>query len=495
MRRAAILGLVLFASYAYFYEAGGWNQNTRVDLVRAIVEQGTIRIDDYQNNTGDRSTFDGHYYADKAPGASFVAVPAVAAARAVLGWTGHQTDTRAAVESLAYVATVAASGLPAAIACVCLFFLARRLGASESAATLAAVALGLATPFWAYATLLYGHALAAACLMAALLAADRLRDPGGSAARETGLGLAVGLAAGWAVVTEFPAAIAAVILAVLALANAATARSRVVRVGAGIVVGAGVCAAVLLAYQHAAFGSAFHLSYASEENPDLLRRGFFGITAPKPSIMFELLFGAYRGLLPLAPVLVVAPIGLWLLMRSPSMRRTGVAAAILFVAAFLLNAAYEHWEGGWSYGPRQIGTALGFLAMGLAPLWTVARARARAMLMTLVLVGIASSLVAVSTTAQPPADYARPMRELLWPAFRAGNLSLNTQSIDVRDVPGGWAAIGHDDREHVAWNLGEKMGLRGLPSLLPLLGIWILGAVFWLRTAPRTEVRSALRQG
>ena len=40
--QALILGLVAFASYAYFYSGGGWNQNTRFDLVRAIVEHGTL---------------------------------------------------------------------------------------------------------------------------------------------------------------------------------------------------------------------------------------------------------------------------------------------------------------------------------------------------------------------------------------------------------------------------------------------------------------------
>ena len=46
------LFVLLFVSYAYFYQAGGWNQNSRFDLVRAIVEQRTTRIDGYVENTG-----------------------------------------------------------------------------------------------------------------------------------------------------------------------------------------------------------------------------------------------------------------------------------------------------------------------------------------------------------------------------------------------------------------------------------------------------------
>src|SRR4051812_27733275 len=76
-----ILGVVLFASYAYFYQAGGWNQNSRFAMVRAILERHTLQIDAYQLHTGDRAFHDGHYYSDKAPGQSLMALPAAAVSR------------------------------------------------------------------------------------------------------------------------------------------------------------------------------------------------------------------------------------------------------------------------------------------------------------------------------------------------------------------------------------------------------------------------------
>src|ERR1041384_1176877 len=72
---------LLFVSYAYFYQAGGWNENTRFDWVRAIVDDHTLAIDRYHENTGDKARFGGHYYSDKAPGLSFVAVPVYAIVR------------------------------------------------------------------------------------------------------------------------------------------------------------------------------------------------------------------------------------------------------------------------------------------------------------------------------------------------------------------------------------------------------------------------------
>jgi hypothetical protein len=81
------LFLLVFGVYAYFYQAGGWNQNSRFDLTRAIVEHHTIAIDAFADNTGDKAQREGHWFSDKAPGLSLLAVPPYAgAARA--GWPG-----------------------------------------------------------------------------------------------------------------------------------------------------------------------------------------------------------------------------------------------------------------------------------------------------------------------------------------------------------------------------------------------------------------------
>ena len=83
-KRALLISAVLFVSYAFFYGGGGWNQNSRFDLMRAIIEQGTLRIDAYHQNTGDKAFFQGHYYSDKAPGLALLGVPIVAAVRPLL---------------------------------------------------------------------------------------------------------------------------------------------------------------------------------------------------------------------------------------------------------------------------------------------------------------------------------------------------------------------------------------------------------------------------
>src|SRR5579864_1419050 len=163
-----ILAVSLLLSYAYFYQAGGWNQNSRFDLVRAIVEQGTTRIDAYVDNTGDRALVNGHAYSDKAPGQALTAVPI----GAVLD-RGSRSPTQLAL--LAYAATVWASGLPTVIAALAMMWAARALGSSWIGGAVVALAYGIASPAWVYATLLWGHALAAGCLALAFAGGIALR--------------------------------------------------------------------------------------------------------------------------------------------------------------------------------------------------------------------------------------------------------------------------------------------------------------------------------
>ena len=149
-----------------------------------------------------------------------------------------------------------------------------------------------------------------------------------------------------------------------------------------------------------------------------------------------------------------------------------VAAAAAYY--FLFNASFYAWHGGWSYGPRYLGAAVPVLGIGLAPLWSRAQPRLRRLLAIFAICGAALSLMAVSTTAQPPLRFRCPVVELLWPSFWAGKLSLNQFSFLAP-----WEEI--PSQSHGAFNLGELAGLHGLASLIPLLIFWAIAAWVWWR--------------
>jgi hypothetical protein len=477
-RRVLLIAVLLFASYSYFYQAGGWNQNTRFALVRAILEEQTLRIDTYKEMTGDRALWDGHYYSDKAPGASLLALAPVAVARGAGRLAGSDPASPRGIAWLSYVATVATSGIFTLVSALCIFWVALRFDASLNAATFAALAYGLATPAWAYATVFVGHAVTSGCLMLAFAGVIALQD---GSRPVTPLSWLIGLSCGLAVASEFPAAVPVLVIVVLAAFVLRTARPDVLpRALLHIVMAGAVMAIVLMAYHAIAFGSPLQLGYGSEDNANgvAMQQGLFGIEGPSWHVVYEVLFGAYRGLLPLAPIVAFAPLGLIRLGSSRGRRGAVIAAAAIAAAYFLLNVSYHYWEGGWFVGPRHLLPGLAFVALGLASLWDLPSVAARALLLTAFLWGAGASLIVVSTTVQPPSNIMAPMSELFWPAFRDGDLSLNNQSfVDYGADPD---HLRHNPGGHVAWNLGEVAGLRGLTSLLPLLAVWTIVALLLL---------------
>lgn len=472
-KSACLLGAVSFMSFLYFYEGGGWNQNSRFDLLRAIIERHTLQIDAYADNTQDKAHFRGHYYSDKAPGLVFLAVPFAVVARAGMNPVGVDPDSARGEFVLSYLVTAWAVGLPTALAVVCLFFLAVRFGCSPIAAAFAAMVMSLASPMWAYASLFWAHALVGSCLLIGFAAGLKLKGSSNPRA-EFWWALALGVAAGWATVTEYPALPASALLALFALSlvwrRGTAARWRV---AAGVGIGAAACAVVLLAYLHAAFGS-FRPSY-SYYDPNsfsfMQQRGYMGLTYPHPDRLLKLLFGCARGLFFASPVMLAAPVGLWGLWKK---QRSGAAlvAAAIALYYFLFNASFYWWKAGLTFGPRYAGAAIPILCLGLATSWQDATKAWRGVLVALSIVSIFVALMVVSTTSQLAMQDSCPIVHSSWPAFWSGQMAMNRESMLTAAE-----AVGR----YGAFNWGQLMGLHGLASLIPLFGVWGIAASIWVR--------------
>ncbi len=467
---AALIGCVIFFSFIYFYGGGGWNQNSRFDLLRAIVERHTLQIDAYHENTQDKAHFQGHYYSDKAPGLVFLAVPFAEVTRAGLRIAGVDPESPAGLVVLSYSVTVFAVALPTALGGACLFFVLLQLGASVRAAAMAALLMGVGTPIWAYASLFWAHALVGACLLFAWAAALKL----GEGRREFGWALAVGLSAGWATVTEYPAAPASAALALFALSqvwrSGGTARWRV---AAGVGVGALFCVAVLLGYLHAAFAS-FRPSYAYYDATSfsfMQQQGYLGLTYPHPDRLLKLLFGCSRGLFFSSPVLLAAPFGLWRLWKAKRQATVVVVAGIVLYY-FLFNASFYWWKAGLTFGPRYAGASIPLLCIGLAAAWDEVSALGRRVIVVLAVISILTALAAVSTDSQLPMQDSCPIIHVVWPAFWSGQMAGNRESmLTVAEASG----------DHGAFNLGQLIGLPGLASLIPLFAVWTGAGLLWMR--------------
>jgi len=331
-----LLALVAVAALTVVYPPGAQDVS-RLCLTRAAVH-GHLSADTCLHGAVDVASYGGHLYSDKAPGVSILAIPVAEAVRLRDPSHWHyRYDFRV------WATRVAVQGLALLLCAFLVGRVAEGLAPGTGGPTLVAFALG--TEAAALSSAGFAHIPAAAFAFAAFLLAWR-RSP-----------YLAGLVAGAAVLVEYETGLVALVLAGYVLLSGRRALGR-------YVLGAAPAALALGAYNWAAFGSPFHLSYRYVADAFAANQaaGFFGIHAPSWHAI-RLVFVGDQGLLIDSPLVVLAAAGLVLLWRQ---RRAEAAVCTIVVLAFLaLDCGYFDPYGGDSPGPRFIAPALPFLALGL----------------------------------------------------------------------------------------------------------------------------------
>jgi len=237
------LSWIIFAAtltaFAWFHQGGGWNQNVRFAMVRAMAEEGRFWIDshlvyakagtgqgsrlvripvkngnftrdgktysfqwqDEQGQTipvdsvhgggpdtigvapgdvaasGDLSYFGGHFHPAKAPGGAFAALPAYLAIHAIERIFGMDPDDWWTLTLNAWLTSVFSVGLISALGCVIFFRLALRFSRGGMLASVAAtLTFAFGTMFFPYGTMLYEHNIITVALLSAFYLLFRIRE-------------------------------------------------------------------------------------------------------------------------------------------------------------------------------------------------------------------------------------------------------------------------------------------------------------------------------
>jgi hypothetical protein len=383
-----VLALVALATLPVV-DLAGPQDFTRFELTRHLALDRSLSV---ERGLFDRAVYGGRSYSDKAPGMSFLAVPVfqvermVGVARAPYDWVSDGDLSLWGVR-------LATSGLLFLVA----VFLVGRVGEGmvRGGGAFTAAVYGVGTLAAPLAPTFFEHD-AAACLSFGgfLLAWCARRRPRFLAAA----GLAVATA------VTFSYATAVIALAVFAYAVVANGR----RAG-WLLLGALPPLVLLGAYDRAAFGSPFHLSYryVSSRYADQQHGGFFGIGVPTlAGLRDELVVD--RGLLVFSPVLVMAAVGLWMMARR-GYRREAIVAGFVVLAFLWIDAGYFLPYGGISPGPRFFAPALPFLALGLP--FAFARFPAATVVLAVLSAGLTTA-DAVTWSARQPNDRWYPGRGL-----------------------------------------------------------------------------------
>lgn len=360
-RKLALGAIVLVGlAYATAIQSFSWNQTSHYDLIRSLDRDRTT-IDAYQQNTGDKAFYKGHWYSARAPGLALFSLPFYDALKG-LGAESFANDHVAPPnhpgDETIWLVGLWGNVLPGLVLLLLVGWVAEGLEPGYGAAT--AAILGLGTLTLPLSTLLFSHVFSACLGFAAfaLLMRERAGPP-----NAWYVGVA-GLLLGYAGASEYPLFFCALVLGVYLVSrrDSLNPRGLLTRVGP-FLLGGVVGIVPLLLYNHYAFHSFTHLAYS---NIPRQQKGFFGIGAPSLPVLATLLLDS-RGLLTLSPVLAMGGVGTWL------MYRRGLHAEALAIAAICVlycgyNAGYYLPFGGGFMGPRFLMTAIPFLALptGLA---------------------------------------------------------------------------------------------------------------------------------
>jgi hypothetical protein len=481
-------GIWLFGAIAYFIPSATWSPVSRLNLTRAIVEQGTLSVDAFAESTGDRALRAGHWYCDKAPFPSLFAVPAYAVFHTYSRLRGvkpefvasHAPDTPAqrlevnrTFQRALYICSLSTAGAAFTALGLLLFLVLVRFVGPAIAFWASAITV-LATPVFTYATSFYGHVPATALLFGGVFAvsADWTSEAQGEEsviARPKRLRIA-GACLVAAIGCEYLMAVPAGIIGIYILWRG---RARPIFTAWQLALGALLPLAVLVAYHWLAFGLPWKTAYSFIERPEFARghaSGFLGITVPSLRALWGLTFGTERGLFFIAPVTLLGfALALSARLSPATTVRTGAgfrpdvrhAFAVAGLSLFFVNASYYMWWGGAAFGPRHLLPVVPLAAYGIARACSVRVARVLTFL--LAAVSFANVLSGAMVGLEAP-EHGNVLSEFAWRHLEAGDVAVM----------------------HGSSNLGLQLGLPALATFAPLLAWLVVGSFSLLKGLPKS---------
>lgn len=484
MRRLfwALLAIVYLLVYPHQQALNNPNENTRVYLTMALVDEGSFSLDypvrlfgwtndmarvPHTPTSEDPARF--HYASVKGPLTSYLGVPVYAAERQIVKILGYKLPTTnsppAARASFLRATTLTLQLFVGHLPCLlflCFFERFLRGVTGDRRLRFAAVlALGLGTNYLAYAFLFASHALigAAAFGAFALVVGHQRASLGRTATTmSTSRALAIGVLVGAVTLFEYQALFVSAVLFAFAVHHlvrtAPSAGERARLVSASML---GVLPSVigLLVFQAKSFGHALtpgHRMMDSAAFQAANSKGFFTIGAPSWASLSGLLTDGGAGLFGASPVLLLAGLSLPLVFgRGMSARFVAPArvAWAVFFALVIPVSASAIWRGGWTIGPRYLGALPPFLLF-LAVLGvddTIVRLRHRGLgglarptvvsvFAALGLVSFVSLGVVAFVTTTLPEVVQRPLVQVAWPFLRSGLVPHH--ALELLGVAGRW---------------------------------------------------------
>jgi len=238
--------LTFFIIYLCFAQFQNWNDNSKFNLTRAIVDEHRFEIDSYINNTGDRAYYDGHYYSDKAPGASFLTVPIYAVFKLFFGMPN--TDFK--LHLLEFMIIALTSAFFSALLVILMYKISRFFVKKETYRMLITIIFGLGTGIFVYSTIYYQYGISIFFAFLCFYLIFKMKQ-----GKKGNYYFVAGLFGGVAFITDYLVII--IILCCLSMLIFNKKWKKIFSFLAGF----SILVLVLLIYNHSIFNNPFDLSY------------------------------------------------------------------------------------------------------------------------------------------------------------------------------------------------------------------------------------------
>ena len=376
------LAVIIF----FFMHWAGWNETSRFSLTRAIVEEGRMETTSFAQETGDHISIGEHYFLDKAPGVSFLAIPIHAFSvlvfsterpsenENILMMGGRErefvvpTHLSQAERFSMVVSTFLLSGLLTIATAYLLFLISKEFIKDKRIQYLVPIGYTLGTLAFSQALILQGHATSTFFAFAAFFVGYYTIKKRYFSSLQGGI--LAGILAGIAFLADYLALFAVIGIGLWLIFS----RNPKVFLLYGVAFIA--IAALLLVYNMIIFGNQFFLSYAviyverTGQLEDVNIKSFTNnlISAYfNPSFhnfriatIFRMLFMPERGIFFYSPLLFLSIPGIYFLAKQ----RPALCIMILIIFFSLLwffSIPYLPWWGGSSFGLRYLTLITPFL--------------------------------------------------------------------------------------------------------------------------------------
>ena len=365
LRRPVVLLAVVVAAFFLLFQQGEITVSDGQEMyqtAKALADHGSLVIP-AQYAQGEQLGPDGKHYSKYGIGLSLLAVPPYLLGKAAASVVGHTDKIEQAF--VASLMPLIAAGLA-----VALFLLSRRLGARERSSILIGVGAVLGTFALPYGKDFFAEPLTALFLTLAFERALARRP------------LAAGALLGAACLTR-PQSFILVLIIVPLIAWRQGPRAGVLSLAPLVATGA-----IQAFLNNARYGSPLKFGYGGET---FSNDPFSGLA--------HLMVDPRKSVIIFAPVILLLPPALLLLWRKH--REACLILTSNLLVLTLLSAAWDSWQGGWSWGPRLLLPGV-LPALAALAIWLDARAINRRMAIAAFALGFAvsASTIIVPTQAQ-----------------------------------------------------------------------------------------------